>query len=172
MTKTSVILSIFVFQALFYAQAFTTTTPVKGKVLSPPLSMVKYDGSRWIPTKPEEGPQAGYGIGKTLLLRGPKPFLARLLSPDDYEQAVLKFMAGDKCSRIEAQANMDFYLENPNDWAYNRFQEQKLGIKYDYASIDTKQITLTLTWATLILSLGGRALLCYQTGENFWSFLH
>lgn len=112
MTKTTFILLIFAFQALLYAQAFTATKVVKGNLLPPPLSMVKYDGSRWIPTKPEEGPEAGYGIGKTLLLRGPKPFLTRLLSPDDYEQAVLKFMAGDKCSRIEAQANMDFYLES------------------------------------------------------------
>jgi hypothetical protein len=57
------------------------------------LSMVpKYDKktSKWAPSSPSEGPEAGYGIGKTLLLRGPKPFLHRVFQPDDYEQAVLK----------------------------------------------------------------------------------
>jgi hypothetical protein len=70
----------------------------------------KWDGEKWVPTSPEEGPEAGYGPGKTLLLQGPKPFLTRIFQPQDYEQAVLKFMAGDKCSRDEAQGNMDLYL--------------------------------------------------------------
>jgi len=67
---------------------------------------------RWSPSTPDEGPEAGYGIGRTLLLQGPKPFIHRLFQPDDYEQAVLKFMAGEKCSRVEAQGNMDAYLES------------------------------------------------------------
>jgi len=70
----------------------------------------KWDGEKWQPSGPEEEPGAGYGIGKTLLLHGPKPFFNRVFQPDDYEQAVLKFMAQDKCGRIEAQGNMDFYL--------------------------------------------------------------
>jgi hypothetical protein len=72
----------------------------------------KFDKStnRWIPG-PRDGPEAGYGVGKTLLLRGPKPFLHRLFQPDDYEQAVLKFMSSEGCSRTEAQGNMDAYLE-------------------------------------------------------------
>ena len=62
---------------------------------------------KWIPTKPEEGPEAGYPASRTLLLHGPRPFFSRVFTPDDYEQAVLKYMAGDKCSRDEAQGNMD-----------------------------------------------------------------
>jgi hypothetical protein len=70
----------------------------------------KFDGEKWVTTSPEEEPSAGYGAEKTLLLHGPKPFLNRVFQPDDYEQAVLKFMAGDKCSRDDAQGNMDKYL--------------------------------------------------------------
>lgn len=57
----------------------------------------RYDkkNARWMPTSSAEGPEAGYGIGKTLLLRGPKPFLHRLFQPDDYEQAVLKCEYGN-----------------------------------------------------------------------------
>jgi hypothetical protein len=58
---------------------------------------------KWYPTKPEEGPEAGYPVSRTLLLHGPKPFFQRVFNKDDYEQAVLKFMAGDKCDRDEAQ---------------------------------------------------------------------
>ena len=70
----------------------------------------KYDGTKWISTLPEDGPDAGYPPTKTLLLHGPKPYLTRIFQPDDYEQAVLKFMASDKVNRIEAQGNMDAYL--------------------------------------------------------------
>jgi hypothetical protein len=65
---------------------------------------------KWYPTKPEEGPEAGYPITRTLLLHGPKPFLQRVFNKDDYEQAVLKFMAGDKCDRDEAQVCYTIYL--------------------------------------------------------------
>ena len=70
----------------------------------------KWDGDKWVPTSDAEGPSAGYGPGKTLLLHGPIPFYNRIFKADDYEQAVLKFMAGDKVDRTEAQGNMDFYL--------------------------------------------------------------
>lgn len=99
--------------SLLAIEAFTAP---KAATKSWALSMApKYDKvvGKWSVTNPAtEGPEAGYGIGKTLLLRGPKPFFHRLFQPDDYEQAVLKFMAGEKCSRIEAQGNMDAYLES------------------------------------------------------------
>jgi hypothetical protein len=60
---------------------------------------------------------------------------------------------------------------DPNDWALNRFYQEKKGIKYDYSEIDNKQIALTLVWSAGILSLGGRALYSYQTGAYFWSFI-
>lgn len=68
---------------------------------------------RWYPSKAEEEATAGYGPLGSLLRAGPKPFLQRILSPEQYDQAVLKYMALDKCSRNEAQGNMDAYFENP-----------------------------------------------------------
>lgn len=104
-------------------EAFLATTNPGGRTRStPPATPIhsspqqrhmvpKYDGSKWIATVPnEDGPQAGYPPTKTLLLHGPRPYLTRLFQPDDYEQAVLKFMASDKVSRVEAQGNMDAYL--------------------------------------------------------------
>jgi hypothetical protein len=79
------------------------------------LSMApKYDKKTqmWTPSKTEEGPESGYPPINTLLLHGPKPFFQRVFTPNDYEQAVLKFMSGDKCSRDIAQGNMDAYLRS------------------------------------------------------------
>jgi hypothetical protein len=70
----------------------------------------KWDGSQWVATRPEEEPSAGYGAGKSLLIHGPLPFFNRVFQAGQYEQGVLKFMAGDKCSRDEAQGNMDAFL--------------------------------------------------------------
>ena len=145
------------------------------------LSMApKYDKalSRWVVTDDEDGPEAGYGPVKTLLLRGPKPFFSRIFTPDDYEQAVLKFMAGEKCSREVAQGNMvcfshgevlvwkatlnltpapfdahfqDRYLENGQDWAFERLEAEKKGRDYPaYHILDTKQLVLTLTWSAIV----------------------
>ena len=64
----------------------------------------------WYPTSPEEGPEAGYPVINTLLLHGPKAFFVRVGQPDNYEQAVLKFMAQDSVDRQEAMGNMDAYF--------------------------------------------------------------
>jgi hypothetical protein len=102
------------------------------------------------------------------LRQGPLPFLNRLFQPQDYEQAVLKFMNGDGCTdRNTAQSEMDAYLSNPNDWAYNRLK----GYNVDYLTLDTKSIALTLVWSALILSLGARGIYCVQSGENFWAIV-
>jgi hypothetical protein len=98
---------------LAVAQAFVVSRQTAGSSSS--LSMApKYDKKteKWSATKPEEGPEAGYPPTKTLLLHGPKPYFQRIFTPDDYEQAVLKFMSGDKCSRDVAQGNMDAYLRS------------------------------------------------------------
>jgi hypothetical protein len=97
----------------------------------------------------EEPPDAeeGYGLVGTLLRNGPVPFFTRLTNPDDYTQAVLKFQASERCSKNVAQGNMDAYFENPNDWAYQRVEEEKGGYKKDYgAAPDGKQVALTVTW--------------------------
>jgi hypothetical protein len=105
-------------------------------------NMVKFDGDKWMPESDQEGPEAGYGVARTFFRHGPTPAARRVFQPAEYEQAVLKFMANDKCSRDVAQGNMDYYLRNPNDWFAMRMQEEKSGYKFDYVSIDAQKIVL------------------------------
>lgn len=120
------------------------------------LSMVKFDGDKWVPTEPEESIDA-YPAINTLLLHGPKPFFSRVFTPGDYEQAIYKFMAGDKVDRATAQGNMDMYLKNPQDWQFNRFEEQRLGVKYDYVTLKPEVVILVTVWSSLVAALAGRA---------------
>jgi hypothetical protein len=137
---------------------------------SSPLHMVpKYDGSRWIPTTFPDDVQ-GYPKWHTLLLHGPRPYYERVFKADEYEQAVLKFMAVDGVSRNEAQGNMDAYLRNPNDWAFDRMEAQKRGVKLDYVTLDPKAIVLTLVWSTIVFAVLGRAIVALSSGTNFWAF--
>jgi hypothetical protein len=121
------------------------------------LSMVKFNGEKWITEKPEETAAYNYPLINSLVLHGPKPFLTRLFAPNDYEQAILKFMASDRVDRINAQGNMDAYLQNPNDWAFNRMEEQKKGVKYDYVTLEAKQVVLVAVWSTIVLGFISRA---------------
>ena len=130
----------------------------------------KFKNGEWVPTKPEEGPEAGYPPIRTLLLHGPKPYFQRIFSPNDYEQAVLKFMAGDKCSRDVAQGNMDAYLRNPNDWAYNRLESERKGFEIDYVTLDTKSLVLTVVWAFIITTVLGRVAFSLVSKSDFWAF--
>jgi hypothetical protein len=88
----------------------------------PSLGMVpRFDPTvqKFVPTDLEvEGPTAGYPPIGTLLRQGPQPYLQRLLNSEDYEQAVLKFMAVEQCSRNEAQGNMDAYLRYVTIYIY------------------------------------------------------
>jgi ABC-type glycerol-3-phosphate transport system substrate-binding protein len=60
---------------------------------------------------------------------------------------------------------------DPNDWAFNRFEEEKKGFKVNYTTINSEQVTLTLTWSALVVACAGRAFIALQTGVNFWAFL-
>lgn len=131
------------------------------------LDMVKFDGEKWVTQKPEETSENDYPLINTLLLHGPKPFLTRVFQPDEYEQAILKFMAGDKCDRINAQGNMDAYLQNPNDWAFNRMEEQKRGVKYDYVTLEAKQVVLVLAWSSVVFAFVGRGVYSISNGVGF-----
>mmetsp|Transcript_13494 Transcript_13494/g.28512 ORF Transcript_13494/g.28512 Transcript_13494/m.28512 type:complete len:198 (-) Transcript_13494:42-635(-) len=109
----------------------------------------------WYPSDPEkEGPAAGYGIIGSLYRAGPVPVIQRVFNPDKYEQAVLKYMAQEGVNRVEAQGNMDAYLENPQDWAYQKMCEKNKGApKKDYANanMDPKQIILSTLWAGVVV---------------------
>ncbi len=63
-------------------------------------------------------------------------------------------MATEKCSRIEAMGNMDAYLENPQDWAYQKMCERQKGAAvkdYANANMDSKQIVLSTIWAGVVV---------------------
>lgn len=113
----------------------------------------KFDATaqRWIPTTDDEKTTA-YGPIGSLIRAGPLPFFQRIINADEYEQAVLKFMATDGCDRKEAQGNMDAYLENPQDWAYQKMCERNGKPKKDYANANTspKQLILTGIWSVIV----------------------
>jgi hypothetical protein len=136
------------------------------------LSMVKFDGEKWVTERPEETSANNYPLINSLLLHGPKPFLTRLLQPNDYEQAILKFMASDKVDRINAQGNMDKYLQNPQDWAYNRMEEQKKGVRYDYVTLNSKQIVLVVSWSAVVAAVIARIVYSTVNHEGFVRNIH
>uniref|UniRef100_A0A7S1Z1N7 Uncharacterized protein n=1 Tax=Trieres chinensis TaxID=1514140 RepID=A0A7S1Z1N7_TRICV len=141
-----------------------------------PLRMApRFDAStgRWSPSSKEEEDGAGYPPFGSLLRQGPKPFFQRVLKPDLYDQAVLKYMANEGVDRNVAQGNMDAYLANPNDWAYQYFEERRGGANYDYVNgnTDVKSLVLTGFWSSLVLSVVARAIYCLQTGVSFYDFL-
>jgi len=111
---------------------------------------------RWEATKPSEEASEGYGPIGSLIRAGPLPFFQRIVNADQYEQAVLKYMANDGVDRMEAQGNMDAYFENPNDWAYQKLQERKGGPKKDFANANTspKQLVLTGIWSLIVIGVG------------------
>eukprot|EP00581_Thalassiosira_minuscula_P018734 CAMPEP_0183714092 /NCGR_PEP_ID=MMETSP0737-20130205/8761_1 /TAXON_ID=385413 /ORGANISM="Thalassiosira miniscula, Strain CCMP1093" /LENGTH=199 /DNA_ID=CAMNT_0025942997 /DNA_START=115 /DNA_END=714 /DNA_ORIENTATION=+ len=120
------------------------------------LSMApRFDTSteRWFADVPEEMNGSSYGPIGSLYRAGPKPFLQRIFNPDTYDQAVLKYMAQDGCDRKEAQGNMDAFLENPQDWAYQKMEEKKGAAKKDYANANMapQQVILTTVWACVVV---------------------
>lgn len=139
--------------------AFQVTTTPRAALYSArqqPLCAVKFDKSsdRWITDDPaNEGPEGGYNIIGSLYRAGPVPAFQRIVNGDSYEQGVLKYMAQQDCSRMEAQGNFDAYLENPQDWAYQKLQEENGAPVKDYANanMSTKQVFLSSIWACVVL---------------------
>ena len=110
--------------------------------------------------------EGSYGAVGSLIRQGPVPFFKRVTDSDLYDQMVLKYMASDKCGRAEAQGNMDAYLANPSDWAYQKNAEKTGKVpKYDYANANTDpgQLVLTGTWAVFVTSLLGRVIYVFVT---------
>lgn len=110
----------------------------------------RYDKTteRWSTDNPDEMAGSSYGPIGSLYRAGPKPFLQRIFQADTYDQAVLKYIAQDGCDRQEAQGNMDAFLENPQDWAYQKVCEQNGSYKKDYANanMSPKQVGLSTVW--------------------------
>lgn len=91
--------------------AFSPCTPKASQFRqSSSLQMApRYDPGtqKWLPQSDDDFPQAGYPPTGSLFRAGPKAFLMRVFNSEGYEQSVLKYMAREKCSRNEAQGNMD-----------------------------------------------------------------
>lgn len=125
---------------------------------------VKFDGTQWVAESKEEA--TGYGVVKTLLLYGPAPTLRRVLQPYEYNQAVLKFMATEGCSRDVAQGNMEYYFRNPNDWFARRLLEEKRGgERFDYITLEPTDLVLRLIWTGLVLLFFQQLFNKIATGE-------
>lgn len=147
---------------------------------STPLNMApKYNKTtkKWSPSNADESESAGYGPLGTLLRQGPVPFFNRIKDPEQYDQAVLKMMSGDSTmtSRDEAQANMDAFLQNPNDWVLQKLEDKKNGTKYDYnkANMSTGDLILTGAWTLILLSLAARIIYVNLNGcDTFCQTYH
>jgi hypothetical protein len=64
-------------------------------------------------------------------------------------------------------STLDAYFENPNDWAFQRVQEERGGYKRDYgAPLDPKQVALTLVWGGGISAY--IVYLVYSLGSGKW----
>ena len=94
--------------ALFFAYCCHSVAAFQSHIARPRqhyattyLGMVRFDkkSHKWCPTSDAEGPTAGYGIVGSLYRAGPVPFFQRVVNGDTYEQAVLKYMAQEKCDR-------------------------------------------------------------------------
>ena len=106
---------------------------------------------------------------------GPSKILIQLHSPTKRSQAVLKYMASEGCDRKEAQGNMDAFLDNPQDWGYQKVQEKEAGaFKKDYANanMDPKSVILSTVWAAGVVYFFGDLALKLTRGEIMADSFH
>lgn len=98
---------------------------------------------------------SGYDAFGTLTRQGPVPFFIRIFKSDTYNAAVDKYMMKEKCTRLEAMANMDAYFQDPNGWASNKLRSRKTGVQNDYINFNQSKSSLALTavWALILVAL-------------------
>ena len=135
----------------FVPRAEVSCSPTKQQTSS--LEMVpKFnpDEQKWIPASEEESVAANYPAYRSLLRHGPKAFFVRVTRPGMYDQAVLKFMAGEKVERWEAQGNMDRFNENAQDWIFERLEAKRKNYTPDYVTLSPKQIALSSVWVVIV----------------------
>jgi hypothetical protein len=122
--------------------------------------------SLWEPSSETESPP--YGPFGSFLRGGPTPFLIRTFQPTEYDQAVYKYMAQTKCSRAEAQGNMDAYFNNGADWAYQKSEEARGAPKVDYTQLKPKEAVLVITWALFVTPFLIRCGYVIAVGDKGW----
>lgn len=77
-------------------------------------------------------------------------------------------MAQTKCSRIEAQGNMDAFFNNAADWAYQKSEEARGRPQVDYTALKPKQAVLVITWALFVTPFLGRIAYLIAYGDKGW----
>jgi hypothetical protein len=60
---------------------------------------------------------------------------------------------------------------DPNDWAFQRFEDEKKGVVRDYTTVNPAQLALTSVWAGIVFAGIGRSIVSLSSGIPFWSFL-
>ena len=61
-------------------------------------------------------------------------------------------MAAEKYDKQEAMGNFDAYLENPNDWAFQKNAEKKGGFKKEFGKAPSnKQLGLNAVWSGVVV---------------------
>ena len=123
--------------------------------------------SLWEPSSETEPPP--YGPFGSFLRGGPAPFVVRVLKPDEYDQAVFKYMAQTSCSRAEAQGNMDAFFNNAADWAYNKSEEARGRPMVDYTELRPQQAVLVVSWALFVTPFLGRCGYLIAAGDKGWA---
>ena len=151
--KTHCIAIVFGLMVAFLQDASGFIPHAKLSTKQSSLDMVpKYNPKeqKWSPASEEESDSASYPVVQSLLRHGPKAFFVRVTQPGMYDQAVLKFMAGENVGRWEAQGNMDRFNENAQDWIFERMEAKKKGYKLDYVTLNPKQVVLSSVWAGIV----------------------
>lgn len=131
---------------VFYQQVRSFVPPLRSSIRTSSYSRL---------TMQPGNENEGYGLLGSLTRQGPVPFFIRVVKPDTYNAAIEKYMRSEKVSRLEAQANMDAYFQDPNGWAGQKLRERNGGPKTDYVNVNQSSGSLTLTavWAVGILGL-------------------
>ena len=104
--------------------------------------------SRFVLQASKNSDDEGYDIIGTLSRQGPVPALIRIFNSEKYNASVQKYMNKEKCSRIEAMANMDAYFQDPTGWIITKKRDEKSGTKTDFVNAfqDPTSLALTLVW--------------------------
>jgi len=119
----------------------------------------------------------GYGLVGTLTRQGPIPAFIRVFQSDNYYAAIDKYMLRERCSRLEAMANMDAYYNDPTGWLIKQAQYNKTGkAKPDYVNMgqSKNQLALTAFWGTVssyyIWRIYQYSVMGVDYKDNFWGF--
>lgn len=125
----------------------------------------------------EQIEEPGYSLLGSLSRQGPIPVFVRVFQPNNYRQAVEKFMLEEKVSRIEAMANMDNYFNDPLGWQVRHAKYKKTGIQtMDYVNSGQGlgPLALTVVWGTVsswfIWRIYQYTFLGIDYKDNFWGF--